>query len=769
MFWYSIGCIVYIFLTILIKIKKKKTTFSFRECFLLFLGCITTSILIQYLSYLNFNCFRHMPLYLLSFFIFCSGYLTLIFRKEKGYFKLFIKLLFIFSVLELFLFNFRHFESLRYESIDVSSIQGVGTTIRLDDETFELHPGKADEELYIEAAVEIKNIDLDIKNIYVDAYLLSSRKTKMKIVLSATDEANRYYFTLPERTLVPNVKESKYMKLHLSGQTDKLKLTFRIREEHVTDGSILKINKITFNKTVPLNIFFPRILLLSLAIVLITMIRPSSELWKVKLNFQDQKQKLIILGVAFLEIAYLTVTVFSNGTWLNNDSSKAQTEFHKLAVSLKKGQFYLDDPVSDILKELDNPYDITLRRKAFKNTEETYLWDYAYYEGKYYVYFGVVPVFLAYLPASYIIGDFTLPNFVYIYTMGILIVVASYFLLKEIVSRYFKNIPTLLFILLWLFFIQACQLPYMMHRPDFYSIPIISALMFTLSGLYLWLSSTRDEHLSKGRMVLGSLCMALVAGCRPQFLLGSFFCFPIFYESIKKKDLLSKKGMKNTILFMLPYVIIAAFLMYYNYARFGSVLDFGANYNLTTNDMTRRGFVLERIPLGLYTYLFEPVDTILEFPFMEPSVIETNYLGRTISEQFLGGAVSVHLLLLFSLFVFKFKKCFQNQKLYIVSCMATIFALVVIILDTEMAGILPRYLADFTWLLLISTILIILSIYSSMKDEKIQSIFKTMIVIGVLITLLYSFLLIFVDITYSLCNTGPYLFYKIYHMFMFFL
>ena len=770
MFLYSFSILICTILTMIYITKMKKTKFSYLKCFLLFLVSILSSILIEFLGYQDFHFTKHISLYLLSFFMMDSLFIVIFLKGIKNYIVSFFRFLFFFLILELFVFNFRHFESTKYKEIDSSSIEAVGLTEKIDNETFVFHTKEdISKKETVSFDVQIKHIDEELKNVYIDAYLLDSEGTKLKVLISATDEANKYYFSLPSRVLVPNVKETKYMRLHLSGKTNKMKFTFSIKPEHIKEGSILKINKISFNKTSPLNIYFMRSFLLSFACVLFLMIKPSSKLWKMKLDFSNQKQKLAIFSVIVLEMMYLTITTFSNGAWLNNDRSKAQVEFHKLAVALKEGHFYLNDPVPESLKELDNPYDTTLRKKAFHDNGEFYLWDYAYYNEKYYVYFGIVPVLIAYLPLSYLIGDFVLPNFVYIYAMGMLIVFASYFLLKEVVGRFFKNIPTLLFIILWLFFINASQLPYMMHRPDFYSIPIITAFMFTLSGLYLWLSSTRGKMINKKRMIIGSLCMALVAGCRPQFLVGSFFCFPIFYSYFKDKKLFTKENIKNIILFCIPYIIVAIGLMYYNYARFGSIFDFGANYNLTTNDMTKRGFVLGRIPLGIYTYLFEPLNFSHEFPFIKPAVIETNYLGKTISENFLGGAISVNILLILSLFVFKFKKYFKNKRLYTVACMSSIMAILVIIMDTEMAGILPRYLADFTWLLLFSTILIILTIYSSIKEEKFKEALKVILVSGLIITLLYSFFLIFVDITYSLCNTGPYIFYKIYSIFMFFL
>lgn len=50
---------------------------------------------------------------------------------------------------------------------------------------------------------------------------------------------------------------------------------------------------------------------------------------------------------------------------------------------------------------MDNPYD-TKRRKNLKVPSE---WDTAYFEGKYYVYFGIAPVLFFYLPYYLITGQ----------------------------------------------------------------------------------------------------------------------------------------------------------------------------------------------------------------------------------------------------------------------------------------------------------------------------------------------------------------------------
>ena len=64
------------------------------------------------------------------------------------------------------------------------------------------------------------------------------------------------------------------------------------------------------------------------------------------------------------------------------------------------GQLYLEEEPPDWLKSMDDPYDKSARDELQKETGEPYLFDVAYYDGHYYVYFGVVPVLMFYLPST---------------------------------------------------------------------------------------------------------------------------------------------------------------------------------------------------------------------------------------------------------------------------------------------------------------------------------------------------------------------------------
>ena len=72
-----------------------------------------------------------------------------------------------------------------------------------------------------------------------------------------------------------------------------------------------------------------------------------------------------------------------------------------MAESILNGHLYIDYPdIDPKLLALDNPYDFEARKAA----EVSYHWDHAFYNGRYYMYFGIVPVFLLFLPYRFLTG-----------------------------------------------------------------------------------------------------------------------------------------------------------------------------------------------------------------------------------------------------------------------------------------------------------------------------------------------------------------------------
>lgn len=206
--------------------------------------------------------------------------------------------------------------------------------------------------------------------------------------------------------------------------------------------------------------------------------------------------------------------------------------------------------------------------------------------------------------------------------------------------------------------------------------------------------------------------MALVAGCRPQLLVLSLLAFPLFWrEYITDKKIFSSKGFVDFVCLIAPYVIVAAFIMFYNYSRFGSVVDFGANYNLTLNDMTQRGWIFGRFATAFFAYFIQSPNTDGVFPFIRPVEFNTTYMGQTIKEATFGG-ILVCCPVLWALFFAgpianARNKLRRTKTVTGVIGVLVISGLVVAMVDAQMAGILERYYADFSFMFLAAAVLLL--------------------------------------------------------------
>ena len=271
------------------------------------------------------------------------------------------------------------------------------------------------------------------------------------------------------------------------------------------------------------------------------------------------------------------------------------------------------------------------------------LWDVAYYNGRYYVYFGIVPCLLFQLPFEALTGIRDLPPALPMILLAWLYILAVFGFVKQAARRWFPQASAAAYLLTAAGAASGTQIYYLLHRPSVYEYAILCGAAFVLWALWQWLCAAntpvnRRKALTF-HLAFGSLCMALVAGCRPQMVLFAALALPILWPRyITEKRLCTRRGAGEAAAFILPVVLVAVGLMWYNAARFGSPFDFGANYNLTSNDMTRRGFAVGRIAPAAVTFLAGIPGVQTVFPYLTATRMQTNYMGLTITELYYGGA-----------------------------------------------------------------------------------------------------------------------------------
>lgn len=668
-------------------------------------------------------------------------------QKPKKTLSVAVLLLATALFLEGTVFNFRFYQTYAYEQVDCS-----------DSYTLSRHfiETEAENEYAVEGdypTIYLNDLDVKVHNIYVDITALNASRNAVNTYVGVymTDESNENYFHLPSQTVMSEVESTKYLNLLTNGNTEKLKL-----ELSTSYGQTYRIDGIRLNVPQPFHFSFLRVAAVFLVAFLFWLLRPKSGLWRHAFT-DSSAQRAVTVGVVVLEVALLLVISVFNPVFYHNPA-RHHAQYQELAESFLEGRLYLEEEPPVFLAEMENPYDYYERSLQSAAAEESYYWDAAYYEGHYYVYFGVLPVLVFYLPFRALTGH-SLTNLSVLQILLAFFAVGSFLLIAKIIKKYFRRekIPYLSYPILSLIFVNASGAVFIAKRPDFYSIPILFGLTLTVFGLYCWLRSTDGE----GRVSplwggLGSLCMALVAACRPQLLLVSVLAVVIFWSSVfRDRSLFSKKGFGSTLAMCLPYLLVAAGVMWYNAARFGSPFDFGQNYNLTTNDMTGRGFRVERVGLALFTYFFQPPVLTASFPFLEGTDIRTNYMGVTITEPTFGGIFLVIPLLWVLLLVWAHRKELLEKRILAFCTVPVALSVFLGLFDAQGAGLLGRYVSDFAFLACLSAIFMIFFLYQKREEHLTVHSFLRF---SLFASGAYCFLCVFAIYGTEIFYRNPYLF-----------
>lgn len=531
----------------------------------------------------------------------------------------------------------------------------------------------------------LENIDKPVHDLYIACDF--SETSPVSYTVSLTDEGNYYPYDLPEQVLLPSLSRSYYTCLYPAGRVKTVSVRLNIPA-----GSTVTVHGIGINARIPF-LFSPVRLLVILGVISLLYCLTHTDCRQWQTCGKSARQRVCTVVTVLLLIGMSWALSHINPLcvapiWPHH------RQYQELAEAMTKGQFCLDAKPSEGLMNAENPYDtIYLQANGID-----YLADYVYYDGKYYVYFGVVPELLLYLP-MYLLTGRHMPNHIAVFLFYCGFIAAVFALCRQLVRKWFPRTPYCLYLLICILTVCCGNYLFIIARPDLYNVPIMAANMFTVAGLAFWIrgTDTASKNFRAFLLFLGSLCMALVAGCRPQMLLFSFLAIPLFWTEFVR-PMRSGHRTADALCIGLPYAIVAAFIMYYNAARFGSPFDFGAAYSLTSNDMTRRSFNLHQTLLGLWHYLFSPPVITSDFPFLQGTQItSSSYMGKLNAEYTYGGVLTgnVFLWVLFSMR--RIKDSLREKKILILTVMSAVIPSVLVIVDVTFAGILQRYMTDMIW------------------------------------------------------------------------
>lgn len=398
------------------------------------------------------------------------------------------------------------------------------------------------------AYVEISGLDASIRYIYLDitAKNYRGRSLPTPATLYLKDEGHARYYTIGKIQTFPSFNETKYHRIHPYGNVHSLKINIDAQttgnSNPEKDITSLKINSIRLNVSVPFSFSFFRIIALYVIFMFLWVFSPSSFIYTHALDFSLRKQRFCVFAMILCLILFYSTVVVCDLSKLNT----CYTQYNDLAKSFIQGSPSLLFKPDESLLSLKNPYDTMVRYAE----QVDYHWDHAYFNGQYYVYFGVVPVILFYLPFYLLIGKH-LQIWMLYPPLAAVCVVMFFYLIYLICKRWFSKVSFGVYSLLSIACIICSGLYLYMTNDNIYTLCPLLAIAFALSCLVFYMKASEiwtKEQADAGHkksiyllLSLGSLCMALIAGCRPHLLI----CLLLFKQTIFRTHYPRKNVWRN--------------------------------------------------------------------------------------------------------------------------------------------------------------------------------------------------------------------------------
>ena len=289
-------------------------------------------------------------------------------------------------------------------------------------------------------------------------------------------------------TVNPGGRENTFtVRLHSHGDLNRLRLTFT---DELTEPVFLL--SVTLNTRVPLSIHGLRVLLLTAFFTVLFLI------YRFRIYAQDyqpgkRSHRRLQLGALLLSLFISAGILYAGDAshqLLRPYPSLQDIRSMDMGVdaymqqldAFAKGQVYLDLDVNPDLETLPNPYDKTEREKM----DVDYHWDRAYYNGKYYSYFGLAPLFMVYYPIYLVTG--MLPTTAFAGTLLTLFAVLCTFAAIHGLLRLFAPKANLLILLIGEIAVPGGSFLWLMQASSgsFYYLPSIAAFGW-LAAFTAWL------------------------------------------------------------------------------------------------------------------------------------------------------------------------------------------------------------------------------------------------------------------------------------------
>lgn len=604
-----------------------------------------------------------------------------------------------------------------------------------------------------------------ISRVEVQASYASSERQLFHVAFYAADEGSSTLHELGETLMYPGKELTCIKELHFFGEPSQIAVAVWLEgavdtetADQYPDAAIDSVT-VTADPHVPYDTSPVRLCLVTAVVLLALAVRRGGPL-----DLPSEEHPRLLRGAVLALVAgalvasaamFLSKPLFTSVATptynAHRSTGEAVNSFEAFDRSLRYGteRYYeqaralaagraslLIDP-PDWLEEMENPYDPVARDVKAAETGEDYLWDVAYYDGGYYVYFGILPTVVFYLP-FYLLTGGAFPCGVAVFISVCALEAGIAALLMSVRRHWFPGVSVSSFVLVLLGTLLSSSLVTALGRAEQYELPMVMGLACVVWGLWALVRATYGRGRELPWFAASGLLLSLTMASRPQLGVALLALVPAAAHLARTRRLTPGKVACTA----LPIVLVAALLMTYNYVRFDSPFDFGASYNLTANDMTSRTVSAALVLQGAFAYLLQPLNLGGSYPYLLPATSSTDYVGVVVTEPTFGGALALYPFLaagalLLALMPRERGRVAWPLGLFAAGCAIAVF-------DAAGSGVLGRYQLDFCLFLAFGAALVFLGLLDGRGEKSVGPVLaRRALVLGVGLTIVTTVLLVF--------------------------
>ena len=391
--------------------------------------------------------------------------------------------------------------------------------------------------------------------------------------------------------------------------------------------------------------------------------------------------------------------------------------YNLLINSLKEGNFYI---------------------ATIKDLYIIDFFDTSVYKKNFYIYFGLTPVLLFYIPFHLSTNLYLTDKFL-TFILGCIIFLLYLLILNFFIKKLKLKIKIFI-IILSIFLIGICNYsPFLIIRGAIYEVCILTAMLcLLLSIILLFYLNDNDKYKNICFILLGILA-ALSVGARPHYILF----IPILYITILYTEYNKNNKLNNfweiTFLFFTPCIIYGTILATYNFLRFDSFFEFGWKYQV--NSINQRHYIqnFNDLFISLKCNFFS-IPQIGNKTFF--SLVESTQHSR--ANEYVSGIIYSFPLLLNFVFIFPFiKDSFKSTKIFIL--LLLVIAITNFTVTSLITGIVTRYVFEYLSILLIISLLIYYYLLKKWKKFNLQLILNILFIIVFIFTIYINISLLFCE------------------------